>query len=192
MKRRVIGRNVGTPGAIALFEPQRFDGPIARRRHAASSHQRVEDLANGVDRNMQLPAKFANIGDAQGANAVRSDGNLARLAKRESCWTDIGVCNPLENSARGRPHQGERAPVFGHVFQPRIQPRFNVIGDPCEVVGAEAGSGDDVETLVRQPRHRQIAFDAATGVEHLRIGELAHRRHAVGHDPVQRARRIAA
>ena len=37
----------------------------------------------------------------------------------------------------------------------------NVGADPVEVVGGEAGAGDDVEAVVGQPRDGQVALDAA-------------------------------
>ncbi len=64
---RVIRSDVGTPGAVALFEPQRFNGAIAGRPDAeffAGLHEGIEDSAGCSDRNVQLPAEFADIGDA--------------------------------------------------------------------------------------------------------------------------------
>ena len=52
----------------------------------------------------------------------------------------------------------------------RVEARRDVSRDPGEVVGAEAGAGDDVEMVVGKARDGQVAFDAAARVEHLRVG----------------------
>ena len=68
-----------------------------------------------------------------------------------------------------------------------------MLADPGEVVGAEAGAGDDVEFFLGKPRHGQVGLDAAARVEQLRVGEAAGRLvDVVGADPVERAQRILA
>ena len=68
-----------------------------------------------------------------------------------------------------------------------------MLADPGEVVGAEAGAGDDVEVVLGEPRHGEVALDAAARVEQLRVGEPAGRLvDVVGADPVERALRILA
>ncbi len=64
----MVGPNLRAPGAIALFEPQGFDGAIAGIGDAvrgACRHEGVIDGCRELDRHMQLPAEFADVGDAQ-------------------------------------------------------------------------------------------------------------------------------
>ena len=68
-----------------------------------------------------------------------------------------------------------------------------MFADPGKIVRAEAGAGDDVESVFGEPRHREVGLDAAARVEKLRVGEAAGRLvDVVGADPVERAQAILA
>ena len=49
----------------------------------------------------------------------------------------------------------------GAVDQMRVEAVGDVAADPVEIVGGEAGAGDEVEPVVAEPRHGQVALDAA-------------------------------
>ena len=109
MERRVIRRDVGAPGAVAFFKAQRFEGAIARGRDAmglARRHQRVEDFADGGNRNVQFPAEFAHIGDAERPQLATGDGDLTHLAKFKRAIGQIGVGDLLDHFTRFRTHDG--------------------------------------------------------------------------------------
>ena len=60
-------------------------------------------------------------------------------------------------------------------------------------MGPEAGAGDDVIGIGRHPGRRQVAFDAAPGIQHLGVGETAlGNSYVVGGDPGERRLRILA
>src|SRR5690606_6657253 len=99
---RVVGRDVGAPGAVALFQPQRFQRTIADRPYVerpACLHQRVEDLAGGLYGNVQLPAQLADIGDAQRADRVTGYVDFPDMAERERGMRDVGVRYLCQNVA---------------------------------------------------------------------------------------------
>ncbi len=184
MERRVIWRDIGAPGAVAFFKTKRFQSAITRGDCHASRHQRIEHLADCRDGNMQFPPQFAHIGHPQRPQPVTGNDNLPGLTETKARIRHIGVGHRLNDLTRFWPHHRQRPPLFGNVCEPRIEPRLDVIGDPGKVMGAETGAGDDIEMILRQPRHRKIAFDAAARIQHLRIGELAHRPvHPVGANP---------
>src|SRR5688572_2756710 len=43
--------------------------------------------------------------------------------------------------------------------------------NPAKVVPAEGGPGDDLEAVLGEPRHREVALDAPALVEHLGVGD---------------------
>ena len=58
--------------------------------------------------------------------------------------------------------------------------------DPGEIVRGEAGAGDDVVGVRGETRHREVALDAALGVQHLGVDDAAGRACDVaGADPGQ-------
>ena len=68
-----------------------------------------------------------------------------------------------------------------------------MIGDPSEVMRAEAGAGYDVKFLLAEPGNRQVRFDAAARVEELGVGQPPNRFvDIVGADPVERPLRVRA
>ena len=48
-----------------------------------------------------------------------------------------------------------------------------MLAHPPEVMVAEGGPGDDEESILLEPGHREVALDPATTVEHLRVGDAA-------------------
>jgi hypothetical protein len=46
-----------------------------------------------------------------------------------------------------------------------------VAAHPFAIVAAEAGARDDPEAVLRKPRDGQVRLDAATPVQHLRVGD---------------------
>ncbi len=101
---------------------------------------------------------------------------------------DIVPGEPLEHAARTRPHQGQHGVGGGHIDQARIEFGWELARDPVEIMSGEAGARDDVVGVPLEPPHGQIAFDAAPGIEHLRIDETADGPcDLVGADPAQGA-----
>ena len=68
-----------------------------------------------------------------------------------------------------------------------------MVADPAEIMGPETGAGDDVEMVGGQPRHGQVAFDPAPGVEQLGIGQPSGGfGHVIRANPVQRGHNACA
>ena len=75
----------------------------------------------------------------------------------------------------------------------RVGTGGKVVGDPGEIVRAEARAGDDVEMVVGETGDGEVAFDAAAGVEQLRVGQAADRLvDVVGGDAVERGGGVLA
>jgi hypothetical protein len=127
---------------------------------APAGHQRVEHLAGGADRHVQFPAEFADIGDAQRAHRAAGDADLADMAEREGGVGDIGVGHRASTSRAFGPIS-DSVPNSSVTSVSARRGPADMVGDPAEVVGAEAGAGDDVEAVVgsratvRSPRCRR-------------------------------------
>ena len=86
-KRGVIRADLGAPGAIALFEAKGLDRPIAGKPEPvrrARGDDRVTEGRREFDRDMQLVAEFADIGDAKGEHRRPSDHKVARGREKET------------------------------------------------------------------------------------------------------------
>ena len=141
---------------------------------------------------MQLPAQLADVGDAERADLGAGDAQRLPGAEGEGVVRQSGVADRAEYIARAGPHQREHAKIAGDVAQPGVHAVRDIALDPREVVGREAGAGDDVVGVVRDPGHGEVAFDAAAGVAHLGVDQAARRPgHVVGADPGERSRGVA-
>src|SRR5690606_8197264 len=123
----------------ALFEAERFQRAVADGADIegfACRHQRVKDAPDGIDRYMQFPAEFPDIGDAQRPDGMTLYVDLADMAEGEARVGDIRIRYGGEHIARPRPHQRERAEVLGDVAQRHVETGGNVVGDPAEIVRA--------------------------------------------------------
>ena len=135
------------------------------------THQGVEYLADMGDGDMELPAELADIGDAQGTDLPAGDGNRADMAEWKASIRYVGIRYLRENIAGPRPHERQRSPVLGDIGQACVKARLDMIGDPSEVVGAEARARHDIEVIFGEACHGEIALDAAARIQHLGIGE---------------------
>ena len=136
---------------------------------------------------MQFPAELAHIGDAQRAQHDTRHRDLAHMAEGEGGVRNIGLCRGGQHVPRARAHQRQRAPMLRHVPEAHTRAIGQVVADPGQVMGAEAGAGDDIEQFIRQARHGEVRLDAAARVEELGVGETARRlRHMGRADPFQR------
>ena len=126
LERRVVRRDVGAPGAIALLQPQRFqraiaDRPECRRLAAAISASKTAPVA--AMRDVQFPAEFADIGHAQRPDRVPGDGDLADMAEGKGGVATRRRRSPRQHVARLRAHQRQRAPILGHVADRHVARR---------------------------------------------------------------------
>ena len=195
-ERRVIGADIGAPGAVAFLQPQRLDGAVAGVGDAvrrARRHQPVVDIGGVRHRHMQLPAQLADIGHAQRGDRRAADGNFAHRAEGKTRPRYVVVAYRRQHIARLRPHQRQHRVGRRNIGQARVQPGRDVRPDPGEIVRREAGAGGDVKPVGGQPRHRQVAFDAAIRVQHLGVDQPARRPvDIVGADPGQRGLGVPA
>ena len=146
LERRVVGRDVGAPDAVALLEPQRVDRLVAAGDEAvlaARLPDRVPEREPELRRAVELPAELADVGDAQREARHRADRELARAHVRE---VERRRRQRLQDLARLRPPEAEAGVGGGDVVDGDAVGR--VLADPGEVVLAERGAGDDAEALL--------------------------------------------
>src|SRR5579871_4801801 len=173
LERGVVGSDVGTPHAVALLQTQRVDRPVAARAQAMRLSGLVErppEAGPVLRRAVELPAELADERHPERADRDVAERDLPQphVAEIERVGRERG-----ENVAGTRTPQAEAGPACGDVGDRDRAVLGKVPAYPARVVIAERGSGDDRETVLGEPRDREVAFDAAAAVEHLGIGDLA-------------------
>ena len=171
LERRVVGRDVRAPHAVALLEPQRVDRLVAacdEPELPAGLPDRVPEREPELGRAVELPAELADVGDAQRRGrapprprALRRACRGSRAASRSAA---AGSRAPSGPRGRGRRSGGDV--LDGDVVA-------GVLADPGEVVLAEGRARDDPEALLAEPRDGEVALDPAAAVQHLRVGDRA-------------------
>ncbi len=160
---------------------------------SAGAHQRIEHQAGRSERHMQLPAQLAHIGDPKGAHRMTFDLDAPGMAEGKGEVGAVDSRHRLEHVSGSRPHQGERAKVFGDVPQLGIETTPDMIADPGAVMGAKSRAGHDIEEILLEAGDGEIALDPAFAVQELGIGQSPGRTgDVVRRDPVQRRHRVPA
>ena len=124
-------------------------------------------------RAVELPAKLADVGDTQAQAGDRADRDPLRRQVGESVIRKIGVGERLHDVSRPRAPQPQAGAGAAHVIQRDRTVHRVVLAHPGQVMVAEGGPGDDEESILLEPGHREVALDPATTVEHLRVGDAA-------------------
>ena len=174
--RGLLRRDVRAPHAVALLEPQRVDRPVAARDEPvlpAGLPQRVPERDAVLGGAVELPAELPDVRHADGEARHRADRDRLRGHVRERGRREVGARQRLEDLARGRPPQAEAGVLRGHVGDVDGAVVRRMLADPREVVLAERRARDDPESIVREPRHREVALDPAALVEHLGVRDAA-------------------
>ena len=178
---------LGAEGAVALLDAGRWcrrrrcrPGPrrAAARPSSSGSHSRARLL----DRHVELPAELADVGDPRGQHrSATPDLDLAgrcrsRSPRRE---TSSSVSEARMSRARG-PQRPMVVTLVGQVGQRRRRRPGQVVGEPLAVDHAVRAAGDHPEVVVAQPHHGEVGAEAALGVEHRGVDDLADRRRRTG------------
>src|SRR4029079_11051446 len=107
----VLRRDVGTPDAVALLEPQRVDRLVAAGDQALIPPGRPELVPESraeLGRAVELPAELADIGDAYGEARHRPDRQFLRRHVPKRLVGEIRSRQGLEYRpalrAHGTPH----------------------------------------------------------------------------------------
>ena len=80
-----------------------------------------------------------------------------------------------QDVAGPRAPQADRRDVVGAVGQRRRAVVGQLVAEPLAVGHAVRAAGDDAEVVLAQPHHGQVGEEAALGVEHRRVDDLADR-----------------
>ena len=183
LERRLVGAELGAPGAPAGLDAQRIErvvaGVGAGPRSAARLVQRQVDVARHLDRHVELEARPADVAHARRAHAREAEVDLARRARTCSALAATGRRGPTRpSSARAfgpisESTAGQRADV-GRAPRARRRAMWRAIQSASRVGCAEpvtsrkrsAPSADD----------REVALEAAALVEHRGVDHAAGRR----------------
>ena len=133
-----------------------------------------------LDRDVQLPAELADVGDPRGEHRHGARLDLAAGAEAEALVADVVAGQLTEDVARPRTPQPDGGVGRGEVDDLRGAVGRGPVGEPLAVGHAVRAAGDDAEPVVRQTHHGQVGPEAAALVEHRRVDHLAHRDVALG------------
>ena len=144
-----------------------------------------------LDRDVELPAEVADIGDPGGQRPQRPDLDRAAGREREALVGDVVAGRTGQDLPRPRPPEADRAPRGCEVDDLRAPVGRQLVGEPLQVGHAVQPSGDDAEVLVAEPHDRQIGAKAAAPVQYRRVDDPAggdvHLTHRDRLEPGQRA-----
>ena len=175
-KRRLLRRDVRAPDPVPLLEPQRIDCLVSRRNEPmllAGRPDRVPETCAKLRRAVQLPAELADVRDPDREARNCTDRELLRPHVAKGAARQVGRRQGLQQRTGVRPPDPETGERGRHVGDVHRAVARRVLTDPGEVVLAERGSGDDPEAILGESRHREVAFDPAFRVEHLRVRDGA-------------------
>src|SRR5262245_30802934 len=196
LERRVLGRDLGAPVAVALLEPERIDCPVAAGAQAgrgARSPERVPERQTGRRLRVELPAQLADVGHSQGEDAGVAHRDAARAHVGKRHVRDVVSRRPGENLARSRPEETETGIAIRDVLDRDRARVGRVRTDPREIVQAERAAGDEHVAIRGQARDGQVALDPAALVQELGVGDRADRVvEVVVGQPLQEAERPGA
>ena len=177
LERRLLGRDVRAPHAVALLEPERVDRLVAAGDEPVLPTRLPERVPEGeteLDRAVQLPAELAHVGDAQREAGHAPDRELLRGHVRERVVRKVGRGERLQDLASAGPPEAEAGERGGDVRDVDGAVIRHVLSEPREVVLAERGPGDDPEPILLESRDGEVALDSSARVEHLGVGDPPH------------------
>ena len=172
----VLGQQVGVLQAQALFQPAAVGVGLDPDRGYADLAEHVPQRQAVGEREVQLPALLANIGDAEALHRHAAQGEVA--AGREGEILGIEACRIvgqfLQALARVRSPDADAAEVIGPVFD-EDRP-FLVLGHAPQI-GHVAMAGvravDDAKAVLGQAQDGEVREHATGVVEEVGVDALA-------------------
>src|SRR5262249_27285924 len=98
----MVWPDVGAPGAIALFQPQRLDLGVAGSGNAVrppGGDERIVDGQRKLYRDVKLEAELADIGDTECKDWRTRKRNSRRPAERKGGIAHVVLSQSLEHIA---------------------------------------------------------------------------------------------
>src|SRR5262245_24564554 len=142
-----------------------------------------------LGRDMQFPAKLADITDAYGQYRRRAERVLTAAGKGQSRIAHVLLRNLLQHLAGEGSAEVYHCAGGSDVSDYGAPVGRQVAADPVQIVRAEGAAGDDVVLVVIQARQREVAFDAAALVAKLGVDDTSDRFVDIGRgESLQRGR----
>ena len=148
----------------------------------AGSPQLLVQVQRVLDRDVQLVAELAEVGDAQREHRRVPEVQLPRAHVGKVGIGERRIGELREHVARARPAQIEHGPRGRLVVDRDAAVVRQVALQRRAVAHAQRAARDEVEPVGREPRDRDVGLDAAALVAQLRVDDGAGR-------PIQIVRR---
>ena len=174
----MVRADIGGPGAIALFEPKRFNGPVTGISQTEFRARLVDRPIDGhciFHRQMQFPAQLSHIGHPKRIDGAARYANGFGRGEWKAFMGQVVPGDFLQNRARLRSEERQNRVGRGHIHQLGIHAHGNVLLDVIEVMGGKTRSGNNVIFVFSHAHAGQIAFNAAGIIEHLGIDQRTDR-----------------
>ena len=115
-----------------------------------------------LDRDVQLPAELADVGDPRGEHGQRVDLDRPAGAEAEALVGDVVAGQRGEDVAGPRAPQADGGVRRRQVDHRRPPPTFvGEVGEPLAVDHAVRAAGHDAEVVVAEPHHGEVGDEAA-------------------------------
>ena len=185
----VLALELGAVRAVALLQPA--GGPVDADPDGDDPVRRAglgDDVPQPralLDRDVQLPAEIADVGDPRREHLQRPDLDRAAAREREALVRDVVAGDAREDVARARAPQPERAPRARLVADLRRAVLGEVVLEPLQVGHPVRAAGDDAEHVVGQAHDRQVGLEAAARGQDRRVDDAPDRHvHLAHRDPL--------
>src|SRR5262249_43260345 len=131
--------------------------------------ERVPERETELRATVELPAELADVRHAQCQARNEPDREFLCTHVRERVAREVSGRERLQDLTRLRSPQTEAGERGGLVLDLHRAVVGCVLPDPREIVLAEGGAGNDPESIVSEPGHREVALDPSARIEHLRV-----------------------
>ena len=165
LHRRVLALELGAVRAVALLEPSGravdpdSDGDNAMLRPCLE--EEIPQLAPLLDRDVQLPAEVADVGDARGEHAQVSISTTRQAPKGKPSFETSSRVKPLHDVACARPPDAERRPAGRQIRHLSCAVRRQMIASHLRSAIPCAPPVTTRNTSFAETHHGEVGLEAA-------------------------------
>ena len=185
-----------TPMAIGLLDPA-----IVHRMHAGEGKAEIrtrlenafEHMGRKFGRDIELPAQFADIGDAARSDPGIADLHLLRCSKGKGFVGEIHARELLQERPAMGAHQCEHRQARSDIRRDAMRIIRRIRREPGEIASLRHRTRDDHEFVGGEAGDGEIGLDAPPLIAPLRIDDaVLINIDVIGRDLVQHLHRVLA
>ena len=128
-----------------------------------------------LERDVDFPAKLANIRDARGQRANRTNVDEAAGAKRKALVGDVGIGDRRHQVAGSRTPDADRGPARRQVGELHGAVLGKMVEEPLLVPWPVRAAGHHAKMVRPETHHGEVGLDPCRRIEQRRIDNAPHR-----------------